>query len=140
MAGGGRYLDTLQVTATEAGWYHLYDTHVAESGNSQTNEHAYIRIPSTVSPTGTPAAANWEDDWIVADSDNDSTPTEPVYLGTFWIDEGTSTLELHHACPHINEGECTDFHIPEPATKDCSTTNWNSVHLELHGWCASPTE
>lgn len=123
------------VSATVAGWYHIYDLGMAESGESQTNETAYVRISNATNPGGTPAWANCGQDWFVVDADNHGEPTERLYSGTFWLDEGDNTLELLHYCPNYRDGQCTTLHITDWSDGTCDSSNPNSVHLVGDGAC-----
>ena len=127
------------LTASEAGWYHLYDYTIAESGESQRNETAYIQVSNSTNPDGHPALANCGDDWIVEDADNDGgLPTgSRIYLGTFWLDAGDNTLSLMHFCPLYEAGSCSSFHDTDDSSSTCESGNVNSVHLEGEGLCVT---
>jgi hypothetical protein len=123
--------------AEEAGTYHLYDFSIAESESSQRNESAYLRITNATNPEGTPVFSNCEVDWVVMDNDNDQPPVAGtrIYMGTFWLDAGVNTLELHHLCTYIREGLCTDMHDEEDPESTCESSNANSVHYLGEGIC-----
>jgi|GEM_PF-3509818 len=120
-----------------SGWFHLYDTSLSESGASQFNESAYLRIASSLRPDGTPYFGNCGDDWVVQDSDNFGVlPTESrIYVGTFWLDEGENTLTMHHYCPLYRSGECPDLHFEDDPGGTCDSDNVNSVHYGGYGIC-----
>ena len=122
------------ITASVAGLYHIYDYSIAESGSSQQNESAYLRIYNTTNPSGTPEYSNCNDDWIVSDPDNNGALPQGtrIYMGTFWLDAGSNTLELNHYCPLFRSGECTSFHNNNTS---CNDTNVNSVHYTGEGLC-----
>jgi len=124
--------------AYEAGWYHLYDLGMAESGASQTNETAMVRIKNSTNPDGLPAWANCDTDWFVIDADNYSPPSDRIYTGTYWLDEGVNQLELVHFCPVYRAGACGDLHITDWSDSTCETSNPNSVHLVGDAACVVP--
>jgi len=128
------------VHADVAGWYHIYDRGMAESGSSQTNETAFVRILNVTNPSGLPAWANCGDDWFVVDADNFGAPNQPLYVGTFWLDEGDNALELMHYCPVYRNGGCTGLHITDWGEGTCESTNPNSVHLSAEGACVVPAD
>jgi hypothetical protein len=123
--------------AEEEGYYHLYDYSIAESEDSQRNESAFLRITNSTNPEGTPVFSNCEVDWVVMDNDNDQAPASGtrIYMGTFWLDEGMNTLELHHLCTYIRDGFCTDMHDQEDPESTCESSNANSVHYLGEGLC-----
>ena len=133
-----------QATATlvtpVAGMYDVYDTEVAESGASQTNESGYIRIANDHNPSGEPLWGNCANDWIVPDVDNDGPPALPwVYLGTFDLNDGDNQVVLSHYCPIFRAGECSVFHIGDPdASSGCNDSGPNSIHLNAEGICLIP--
>ena len=124
--------------AYASGWYHLYDLGMAESGVSQPNETAMVRITNASNPDGYPAWANCGDDWFVVDADNISTPNERIYTGTYWLDEGVNHLELVHFCPIFRDGACDGLHITEWSDGTCDSGNPNSVHLVGGAACVVP--
>jgi len=119
------------------GVYEIYDTQMSESGASQMNESSYIRITNSVNPTGFPVTANCGLDYVVVDTDNNGTPTSPIYVGTFSLMAGEQNmLILYHYCPLYQSGSCTSFHNGDPNTgSGCNTTNANSIHMDLDGIC-----
>ncbi|NOY24742.1 MAG: hypothetical protein GXP62_02620 [Oligoflexia bacterium] len=122
------------LTATESGWFHLYDTSIAESGASQSNESAYIRVANATNPSGAPLFANCGSDYVVVDADNESTPgSERYYIGTFWLDAGDNQLTLNHYCPLYRAGICTELH--QPGDTPCDGGDANSVHVKAEGIC-----
>ena len=125
------------LTAEEEGYYHLYDYSIAESEASQRNESAFLRITNATNPEGTPVFSNCEVDWVVMDNDNDQPPVAGtrIYMGTFWLDAGVNTLELHHLCTYIRDGLCTDMHDQLDPESTCESSNANSVHYLGEGLC-----
>jgi hypothetical protein len=125
------------LNAEDAGFYHLYDYSIAESEDSQRNESAFLRITNASNPEGTPVYSNCEVDWVVMDNDNDQVPVAGtrIYMGTFWLDAGVNTLELHHLCTYIREGLCTEMHDEEDPESTCESDNANSVHYLGEGLC-----
>jgi hypothetical protein len=123
-----------------AGLYDLYDTSVAESGASQTNETGFIRVSNDHNPDGAPVWANCGDDWIVPDSDNAGPPPAAwSYLGTFDLNEGANALTLHHWCPVYRTGNCAWFHVGDPdGPSGCNDDGPNSIHLNVDGFCMIP--
>ena len=126
--------------APSAGWYHIYDHALAESGASQRNESVYLRIPNADHPDGLPRYANCERDWIVLDADNQSTPgsNSRQYIGTFWLAKGHNDVELNHYCPLYRSGQCDSFHDTVDANATCDSNNVNSAHLLGKGVCMKP--
>ena len=130
-----------QVEVAEAGVYDIYDLLIAESGDTQWNESAYIRIPTSLKPTGTPLFGNCGSDWIVQDPDNfgGQPPGTAMYLGTFYLDAGINDVELSHFCPlFLDGGQCAQFHFEDDPGSTCDTDNPNSVHLTGSGICLRP--
>lgn len=122
--------------AEEAGWYHLYDLDWAESGDSQRNESAFVRITNGTTSLGYPRIANCEDDWIIRDADNE--PTAPAMLqygGTFWLDAGPNEVSLIHNCPRVRAGSCAVFHDTSTEESTCDSLNVNSVHMVGEAFC-----
>jgi hypothetical protein len=130
------------LTAPASGIYHLYDFSIVESGASQTNESAYLRIPSIIRPGGTPFYSNCNEDWVIVDADNDSALplTSRIYVGTFWLDTGDNPVTLHHYCPLYRAGACQNLHIPDDAEATCESGNVNSVHFLGQGICLIPEQ
>ncbi len=121
------------------GWFDLYNTVLAESGKKQHNESAYFRVTNSDTAEqgnleGHPRYGNCGQDWIIQDRDNESTPTDPIYVGTFWLVEGENKLKMHHYCTLYRNEECLDFHI-ESETSGCHSKNANSVHFEADAIC-----
>jgi len=119
------------------GVYELYDSQLAESGASQMNETGYITITNSVNPVGFPVNANCGGLYIVADADNNGTPTQPIFLGTFSLMAGEDNhLVLHHYCDLYQAGQCPQFHNGDPNSgSGCNTNNANSIHMEIDGLC-----
>ncbi len=119
------------------GVYELYDSQLAESGASQMNETGYITITNSVNPVGFPVTPNCGGLYIVADADNNGTPSQPIYLGTFPLMAGEdNVLTLEHYCDLYQNGQCTQFHNGDPNSgSGCNTGNANSIHLEIDGLC-----
>jgi len=119
------------------GVYEIYDSQMSESGSSQMNESGYIRITNSVNPTGFPVIANCGLDYVVADTDNNGTPTAPIYVGTFSLMSGEQNmLTLYHYCPLFQGGSCPSFHNGDPNSgSGCNTNNANSIHMDLDGIC-----
>ncbi len=128
------------IVATEAGWYHIYNIHIVESGDSQRNESAAFRVRSVSYPDGLPLWGNCGAYWVVADADNDGPPPGTrTYIGTFWLDVGTNDLEMAHYCPLYRDGWCESFHDEQPDST-CDSGNVNSVHFTGYGLCIIPAE
>jgi hypothetical protein len=123
--------------AEASGWYHLYDFALSESGDSQWNESAYLRVHNGGNSNGQPKWANCEADWVQVDSDNYGAPSSGTrsYLGTFWLDAGSNSFTFHHYCPLFRDGLCTDLHNTDDSASTCDAGNWNSVHFEGEGIC-----
>jgi hypothetical protein len=132
----GRTTDTRTIRATVAGWYHLYDAYVAESGTSQWNESAYLRVTNARNPSGLPASGNCNGDFVVVDNDNSGTRPSMVFMGTFWLEAGNNTLTFAHYCPRQRAGHCPEHHNPTPTWSTCSSGQGNSAHLDLRAFCA----
>lgn len=127
------------LTAPASGWYDLYNTHVVESGGSQHNESAYVRLRNGSNPDGRPASGNCGSDHVVVDLDNDGPPPgNQVFLGTFWLDAGDNDLELRHYCPRFRAGDCPEHHVPTPSSQSCESDNINSVHFTGFAVCLVP--
>ena len=124
------------VTTDTAGWYHLYDIALSESGDSQWNETLYLRVPNDTVPDGRPLWANCEAEWLVVDADNYGAPPAGTrqYMGTFWLDAGANSLNLYHFCNLYRQGLCTSFHSTEHWTT-CDSTSPNSGHMRGDGVC-----
>jgi len=138
LSWGGGTTGTLEVQ--EEGLYHVYNSYVAESGASQTNETAYFRITNDANPEGTPVFANCNNDWVLPDLDNDGPlPVDTVaYVGTFHLTEGTNSITIYHYCHLFRAGECTDLHINIDPNSTCDTQNSNSVHFTGAAICLVP--
>jgi hypothetical protein len=118
--------------------YHLYDSYIAESGASQTNESGYLTISNSQNPSGYPTFANGGDYWIVTDSDNNGNPPQQaIYIGTFLLVAGEDNLiTLRHYCPLYRSGQCQSFHIGDPYdSSGCEDGGVNSIHMDLAGIC-----
>ena len=124
------------------GSYHVYSNYIAESGSSQTNESAYLRIANTVNSDGFPQLSNCNDDWVVSDLDNSTTIPSGmvVYVGTFYLTQGDNEVEFYHYCPLYRAGECPSFHINTDSSSTCDTDNPNSVHFTGTAICLLPAE
>ena len=133
---------TATLEAPIAGLYDIYDTAVAESGASQTNETGFLRVANDHNPSGAPVWANCGDDWIVPDSDNDGAPPDPwSYLGTFDLNEGANAVTLNHWCPVYRTGNCAWFHVGDPdGPSGCNDSGPNSIHLNVDGFCMIPRQ
>jgi hypothetical protein len=124
------------ISATDAGWYHLYDHSLAESGASQTNEVSYLRIRNSRRPDGEPYWENCAGEWFVADLDNSgSVEGLRFYAGTFWLEPGANDLELLHYCPVERSGYCPQFHDTSDSGSTCDSDGPNSVHFSGSGLC-----
>ena len=119
------------------GVYEIYDSQLSESGSSQMNETSYITVSNSVNPVGLPVAANCDSRWIIGDTDNVSTPVDPIYVGTFsMMASEDNLLTLHHYCPLYQNGQCPSFHNGDPNSgSGCNTNDANSVHMDLDGIC-----
>lgn len=134
--------DSGTLTVPEAGWYHVYDTSIAESEDAQGNESAYLRIPSSADGDGLPMWGNCSEDWVVVDPDNGGPLPDGtrLYMGTFYLNEGENTVWLHHYCTRYRAGECADLHIEDDSDSTCDTNNPNSVHFSGEGLCLQRVE
>lgn len=132
--------DSGTLATAVAGWYHVYDYTIAESGSSQTNETARFRIVNAGNPEGTPRFANCGEDWWVLDADNDGElPSGTrIYIGTFWLEAGQNEITMEHFCPTWRAGECASLHVPDDTSSTCDTNNANSVHFDGEGICIVP--
>ena len=132
--------DVGTVEVDSAGTYHVYSNYIAESGASQMNESAYIRIGNTSNPDGYPLLNNCNDDWVVPDLDNaGSVPANMVaYVGTFILTAGTNTISMYHYCPLYRAGECPSFHVPDDSNSTCESGSPNSVHFTGTAICLLP--
>jgi len=120
----------------EAGMYDVYDLAVAESGPSQTNESAFLRIPSSWTSTGHAlpfGLQNCDDDYVAVDPDNGGPPAAGAtqYLGTFYLEEGANEVELHHYCERYFDGACGQLHDGGTSCDD----GINSVHFTGEAVC-----
>jgi len=132
---------TATLTASDSGYFHIYDYSIAESGSSQWNESGYVRVSNATNTGGEPVYANCGYDWIVSDSDNyGPLPSgSRIYIGTFWLDAGSNTLTLNHYCPLYRAGECPAFHKTD-TSDTCDNDGVNSVHVVADGLCVTPAE
>jgi hypothetical protein len=119
------------------GWFHVYDLAITESGASQRNESAWLRIPNDLNLSGAPAVANCGLEWLTADLDNDGPlpPGTTQYLGTFLLVEGPNRVEVRHFCELYRQGLCTEFHYEVDAGSSCHASNPNSVHITGEAVC-----
>jgi len=122
------------------GWFHVYDLAIAESGGSQRNESAFLRVPNDLNLDGTPAVANCGQDWLTDDADNDGPlpPDTTQYLGTFLLVEGPNRVEVHHFCALQRQGYCESFEDTSDPNSLCDTGNPNSVHITGLAVCLQP--
>ena len=129
---------TLYVDFT--GIYHIYDTYIAESGASQTNEHGYLTITNSQNPSGVPLYPNCDTYYIVEDSDNAGTPPPgSIYVGTFPLVAGENNeLTIYHYCPLYRAGICTQFHNAGGSDTTCDDSGPNSIHMALDALCLVP--
>ncbi len=134
-----------ELVTSKAGWYHVYDFTIAESGSSQTNETARLRVKNSGNPEGLPAFGNCPgqdggEDWWVVDADNDGDLPEGsrIYVGTFWLEAGTNQVEMSHFCPTWRGGECDSLHITQSSGSTCDSGGVNSVHFLGEGICLVP--
>jgi len=121
------------------GLYNLYDVAVAESGPGQTNESAFLRVPTSSDPVGLPSPLgliNCDDDYVALDSDNVAPPPAGgvQYLGTFLFETGPNSVEFHHYCEAYFAGRCTGMHDPGTTCE----TGINSVHFTGAAVCLVP--
>ncbi len=124
-----------------SGIYHLYDSYIAESGASQTNETGYLTITNSQNTDGFPGVTNCGDHWLVQDSDNNGNPPQQaIYVGTFLLLAGEDNLiTLHHYCPLYRAGQCQSFHIGDPYDSGgCEDGGPNSIHMDMSGICLIP--
>lgn len=121
-----------------AGVYAVYNTELAESGESQRNETAYFRFPGS-GLDGASEVTNCGDEYVVQDADNEGASPGHVLVGVFALHEGPNELEMHHFCPLFRAGACPSFHVGDPeAPGGCRDGNPNSVHFEGSGICLVP--
>ena len=125
------------IVAPIAGIFDIYDSSVAESGDSQMNETGFVRIRNSHSSEGEPLFANCGLDWLVMDTDNDGAPPNLVYMGTFDLEEGDNELTLYHYCPLYQQGYCSEFHIGDPNNNGCND-GAHSIHFNGEGLCLVP--
>ena len=132
---------TATLNSTQTGWFHVYDTTIAESGSSQQNETGFVRIANSDVPDGAPVWGSCGDDWIVRDADNSGTPkAEKIYLGTFWLQAGDNALTLEHVCNLVALGECAGS-LNQVSGHMCEDSgNPNSVHVLAEGLCVIQAE
>jgi len=129
------------LVAPAAGEYDVYNTHIVESGPSQWNETAYVRITNAGNPDGRPVFGNCGPEWIVADADNFGPPPGvQTYIGTFWLEGGNNTLTVHHYCPENRAAICEGFEFMDDPNSTCASNNFNSVHFNGEGVCLIPVE
>jgi hypothetical protein len=118
------------------GWYDLYDLSLADSGASETNEIARIRVRNGLFPDGSSAYANCGSDWVGPDADNvGATGSELYYLGTFWFEPGVNTLDLQHFCLSIRQGICPELEDLSDPGSTCASDEENGVGLVADGLC-----
>ncbi len=133
--------DSGTIWVDTSAYYHLYDSYIAESGASQTNESGYLTVTNSGNPTGLPVIPNCDGFYIVTDSDNGGTPSGSVYLGTFLLQAGEpNDVTLWHYCPLFRSGACTQLHNGDPYADDggCESYNANSIHMDMSGICLVP--
>jgi hypothetical protein len=132
-----RPTDSGVLVAPEAGWFHLYDTSIAESGSSQWNESVFLRVSNGLNPDGMPLDGNCEGDFVIVDPDNEGALPDgtTVFLGTFLLEAGENDVSLHHFCPRYRDGECTDLHDAGDPNSTCDTGNVNSAHVVGESIC-----
>lgn len=131
---GGSFITSLEVPFE--GRFAVYEATPAESGDSQTNESAFLRISSLANLTGLPEVANCQGDWVFTDADNAGPPTGLQYAGTFWLGEGTNTVEALHFCEVWRTGACDDLHVDWGTS--CDPGHINSVHFQAEDVCLIP--
>jgi len=128
--------DCATVTVEAPGYYQLFDSYVAESGSGQRDETGFLLVTNSCNETGLPLEANAPGGrWVVIDNDNESTPSDPVYMGTFFFAEGDNRVCLYHWCPLWR-----DDHGVGMVTAGCSSIDSIHVDLEARGFlCPDPT-
>lgn len=155
--------------ATTAGWYHIYrmpNKIMADSGNHQRNETAFLSIPNGMNLGGKPHSSSGPhcNGWrLMMDIDNDGPPpydetAEINYGGTFYLNAGDNIVSYNHFCKMQNMiGGCDtyedlvptdDSSIPlngyisscdYPQTADqISLPNANSIGINIKAICAIP--
>ena len=132
VASWDRREDTSVLAVKRGGWYWLFDGAPRTDGTLQENETAWIRVSNPTNPEGRSAQQNCEREWVVADAD---APRYRRYLGLFWLEQGPNAVTMHHACPLIRLGRCSDFQNGRPGSS-CVSYSSNSVHLGADSVCA----
>jgi hypothetical protein len=128
--------ETKELISPFEGWYDLYDLSLADSGFSEANEIARIRIVNPAFPDGFSSFANCGTDYVGPDADNFATPgTQLYYLGTFWFAAGSNTLDMQHFCPSIRAGLCPTLEELGNPDSTCASGDGNSVGLDADGLC-----
>ena len=125
-----------RMVANSAGWYHIYripTTTMADSGNHQRNESAFISIPNGKNPEGKPhpsSGPQCNGFKIFKDIDNagppSSTTVAPInYGGTFYLNKGDNLTSLNHFCKLQNLVGGCDSEVDRLPTDDPS---WSFGH------------
>lgn len=125
--------------ASQEGWFHVYDLSSAESGASQRNESYFLRIPTSANADGYPIEETCHGDWVAIDPDNNGTPTERLYLGTFHLDAGDNSVQFFHLCAHVHNGGCEELLDLSVPGHHCNE-NINSVHFTGEALCIVAAE
>ncbi|MEQ1564478.1 MAG: hypothetical protein ABMA64_02485 [Myxococcota bacterium] len=127
------------LTAPVSGWFDLYDEELSHEEDDEWNESAMVRVSNLGNPTGLPALANCDSDWVAVDPDNfvDSNG-DLLYFGTFWVEAGPNTLELEHLCPRVRAGSCANLEFVDDRDTTCSSGDGNSAHLDGERLCLVP--
>ena len=118
------YSASTRAAVTDAGWFHLYDTSVAESGAGQMNESVYFRVTNGSDGPGLPLDSNCDGECIVADPDNarDQPAGSRVYRGTFWFDAGTNIVDCTPTVSATERASATHSMTPRTTTVPASRT------------------
>ena len=123
--------DATILTVTTGGWYWLFDGSERPASVLAVSDTHWIRVSNPTNPEGVSAQQNCGADWLVSAS-------EERYLGLFWLDAGRNAVTLHHACPLIRLGVCTDHDRGRPGMS-CTSHRAHAVSLGAESLCAVRT-
>jgi hypothetical protein len=126
--------DTHMLDVPTAGWYHLWNDPPANDGAAQWNESAFLRIRNTTFPTGSTVLTNCASDWVAVDVDGVAPVPLAQYLGTFWFDAGTNTVDVFHFCAVVRAGICTNLENTTDPNTTCANDG-NRLRMVSDGLC-----